>query len=370
METEFRLYMRTLAKGWWIIVVVTLLAVNVAILYSFVATPIYQAQVSFIISPNFSLVQDQDLLINSIDTLDRRSIVSTYSEVVSSNNLTQEALVELGITDPDIAEDYVFNVTVSPDANIIFLFVDGPDAYKVTDLANLVGNKALQYIREIYQIYDIRFLDPAVLPTEPIKPQPVQVILIGAVLGAMIGVGLVFFREQLNVSFDDLRARRMMDGATNTLNKETFERTVQQTLAENPEGVMSAGLFYFRGLEEYYDILPTTVINQILKKAASTIKAELRGTDKVGRWGELSFAVIMPNTPGQAAQNSLERIQGIINKPLTLDQNGDLPFSLKSHLGVASKAPDETSTTLFEHTEQALESAIENDIRSKLYGSM
>lgn len=370
METEFRLYMRTLAKGWWIIIVSTLLAVNVAILYSFVATPIYQAQVSFIVSPNFSLLQDQDNLIESINTLDRRSIVSTYSEIVISTNLSQEALLEEGITDLKVAEDYKFTVTVSPDANVIFLFVEGPDAYKVTDMANYIGNKAILYIQELYQVYDIRFLDPALLPTEPVKPQPVQVILIGAVLGAMIGVGLVFFREQLNISFDDLRARRMMDGATNTLNKETFERTLQQSLAENPDGIMSVGLFYLKGLEEYYDILPGTVVNQILRNTASIIKEELRGSDKVGRWGELSFAVMLPNTPGQAAQNSLERIQTIINKPLTLDQNGDLPFTLKSFLGIASKADVETSTALFEHTEQALEFAIENDVRSKLYGNM
>ena len=45
-----------------------------------------------------------------------------------------------------------------------------------------------------------RILDPANFPEKPFTPNPLKIIIFGCVLGIMGGVGLVVFREMLDVS--------------------------------------------------------------------------------------------------------------------------------------------------------------------------
>ena len=46
-----------------------------------------------------------------------------------------------------------------------------------------------------------KILDPAVLPEKPVKPDRNKILLIGAVAGLVIGLGLTWFRESLDQSF-------------------------------------------------------------------------------------------------------------------------------------------------------------------------
>jgi uncharacterized protein involved in exopolysaccharide biosynthesis len=47
----------------------------------------------------------------------------------------------------------------------------------------------------------IRIFEPARLPNRPYKPDPIEVLAIGALLGLAIGSGLVWFRESADRSF-------------------------------------------------------------------------------------------------------------------------------------------------------------------------
>ncbi len=46
-----------------------------------------------------------------------------------------------------------------------------------------------------------KILDPAVLPEKPVKPDRNKILLIGALLGIVLGIGLTWFRESLDQSF-------------------------------------------------------------------------------------------------------------------------------------------------------------------------
>jgi uncharacterized protein involved in exopolysaccharide biosynthesis len=51
-------------------------------------------------------------------------------------------------------------------------------------------------INEVMEFRDIRIIDKALAPDEPIKPRKMVNLAIGGILGLMLGVMLVFFREQ------------------------------------------------------------------------------------------------------------------------------------------------------------------------------
>jgi capsular polysaccharide biosynthesis protein len=46
-----------------------------------------------------------------------------------------------------------------------------------------------------------KILDPARLPEKPIKPDRNKILLMGAVIGLALGLGLTWFRESMDQSF-------------------------------------------------------------------------------------------------------------------------------------------------------------------------
>lgn len=67
------------------------------------------------------------------------------------------------------------------------------------DVYTLLQNR-LQEARILEAVDDasVRTVDPAILPTEPVKPRTLLNLLLGIVLGGLLGVGIAFLREYLD----------------------------------------------------------------------------------------------------------------------------------------------------------------------------
>src|SRR6185369_16907769 len=132
---EMRFYLRIIRKGWWLILIAALVAVNFSLVYSYYLTrPTYEAVARFIVSPNVQNIDSRDL-VNSLATLDKRSVISTYAEVLNSHEVIDKTLKLLGI-DPLQFKAYNTYVTVLPDANIIRFSVQGPNPQATATFAN------------------------------------------------------------------------------------------------------------------------------------------------------------------------------------------------------------------------------------------
>ena len=74
---EMRFYLRIIRKGWWLILITAIVALNLSLVYSYyVMKPTYEAVARFIVSPNLQNIESRDL-VNSLEALDKRSIIST-----------------------------------------------------------------------------------------------------------------------------------------------------------------------------------------------------------------------------------------------------------------------------------------------------
>src|SRR5512134_3648318 len=101
---EIKLYLRMLQRGWWIIVVTTLVAIIVTLIASYFATPIYRATTRFVISPSATFVAEGNNVLNSLATLDKRSIITTYAEVLNSPRIHRETFELLRLNEADLKE--------------------------------------------------------------------------------------------------------------------------------------------------------------------------------------------------------------------------------------------------------------------------
>jgi diguanylate cyclase (GGDEF)-like protein len=356
---EMRFYLRIIRRGWWLILIAALVAVNFSLVYSYyLTTPTYEAVARFIVSPNIQNIESRDL-VNSLEALDKRSIISTYAEVLNSHEIISNTLNTLGVNATQFSA-YKTYVTVLPDANIIRFSVQGPDPQVAAMLANGIGQKAIDFISNLYVIYNIEFLDQALVPVAPIQPKPLQNAGLALLVGLVVGVGLAVFRDQLASTFDRLGERNKIDYESLAYSRSYFERMVRQEVSGQPDGVLTFGIIYLNGIEDFYDSLPQAYINKIMRHVAETLKSQLRGNDIVGRWSNLEFGILLPSTDGASAEGRMMRVRQVLDRPFVLESGDEMEICLDAIIGLADRQGGESLAVLTEQAEKALDVAMQS----------
>lgn len=354
---EITLYLQAFRRGWWIIVLTLLVSTLVSLLISYFTPPVYQANSRFIISPNAGVFSNTWDIVSSLDTLDRRSIVNTYKELLASPTVYEQSPDIQALGSNVIGSDYELLVTVVPDTNILNLSVEGPDPLVVVAIANAIGREGLAYINELYPVYNFNVLEMAEIPTEPIRPEPLENAGLAAILGIVVGVVLAFSREQLQNTIDKMRERTIIDTPSSAYTRNYFERRLREEMNRQADANLSVGIINFRGLDEVSEILPQPILDRLINQLTQTLKSELRGRDIVGRWGPSQLSVLLPNTPNSAVEATFKRIQMYLTSPVLLDKAGDMVVIPDPCIGVVARDQFETDSELLKRAELATEKA-------------
>lgn len=356
---EARLYFHMLRRSWWIIVITMLAAVIASLVVSYLTTPTYQATSRFIVTPNPSLLTGgSNNMLNSLSTLDKRSIITTYAEVLNSQRIHTETLSLLQM-DPEQLSDYRFSSVPLPDANIIEFSVQGPDRDVVYVLANGISQHAVEYVHSLYQVYDLNVLDPVSMPTRPISPQPLRDSAIALVVGLALGVILALIRELLRTPLESFVQQRSLDEASLALNRRAFEQKLSE-IASGSTQDFSLCVVHLNGLAQYMHALPQSAVQRILRGITKVLRNQLRGNDLIGRWSEHDFIVLLADTPGNAAMNTMERVRMALSYPVPLDVSGDA-ILLDPQIGIVEYRVGDTAQSMLKNIQWALDVAKKNN---------
>jgi len=356
---EIKLYLRMLQRSWWVVILTALTAVFAALISSYFTAPIYRSSARYIVSPNpVFLGGEVDYnLIYSLDTLDKRTIITTYAEVLNSPRIYTESVALAGLQESDVI-GYSYLATVLPETNIIDFSVRGPDPKMVVLLTNSIGQHAVQYAENLYQIYDMSLLDPAAVPVDPISPQPLRDAGVAAVVGVALGVALALLRELLRAPIGNFMQQRKYDEMSLALNRLAFEENLKEiSFASTTDFCLC--FVHIEGLRDYLSVLPQPTLQNILQHVTAVLKNELRGNDLVGRWDELNFSVLLSDTPGGAAINTMQRVKLSLSAPIKMDISGE-SLELSPKIGIAEYRIGDTVPSLVSNTNWALEIAKKN----------
>lgn len=338
---ETKLYLQMLRKGWWIILLTALVAVNATLIYSTMVTPRFRATTKLLVSPDAEVMIDSQRTINSLDTLDNRSVVATYAEFMNSDKVYGEALESLGL-DKSQLTDFTRKSIILPDARVMEITVEGPDAKIAAALANAISEKGVNYIRKFYQVYDINPIDLAAAPTIPISPNPLRDALLALVFGIILGSALAILNEQIRIPFEALRQARFLDTDSQAYNRRHFDRLLELEMmrCRSKSDVFSLGLVRLDGLSDFIDNVPQVILQKILQGVTKNLKQDLKGNDVIGRWNETSFAILLPSTPYNAANTIIGRLREKLSEPLQFN-GGDEKIRLEPYVGVARSKENE-----------------------------
>ena len=351
---ELKLYFQMLKRGWWIILLTMLTALVGALGASYLVTPKYEAKARFIVSPSSDLINRSDV-VSSLNALNNQTVAYTFNEVLSSDRIYTNTLTALKIQPQDL-KDYTYKATVVSNSSVMEVSVIGPNAQTAAKLANTLGSETIKFVSSFNQVYTYNFLDIAVPPTVMYSPKPLFNAGIAIVIGLIVGVFLALIIDQIRLPLDVFRKRFSYDSLTGEYNKKYFTRCVEDELAQKPDDPLSIAIIELLGISDLIDTLPMASLQKIFQNVTETLHQELRGNDIIGRWNDISFIVMLPNTSGLAAHRIFERIYQSIIKNIALGKF-DIPLNLDPHIGVSEYGNNITAQDLFNRASDTVEQA-------------
>ncbi len=196
MDINLHQYLKGFQQYWWLIPAIVLLSVGLGLAYSLSQTPLYEAKATLIVSSN-QAIDDTGDFIDSFNTLARNtSVAITACEILESQTIQDQAALLLGIPVETVSL-YRTGCVVLPDSTVLQLRVQGRSPELAADLANAIGTKGIVYISNLYEVVDLRLLDPAEADTTPVSPNHLTNVTLSAIIGLAGAVGFIVLRETL-----------------------------------------------------------------------------------------------------------------------------------------------------------------------------
>jgi len=331
---EFRHYLKVILKGWWLVLPALLSSLIAALVFTYSQTPIYRTSATFVVSPSANLSTIGDV-VRGLDTLTKRdSILSTYAAIATSRFVRSEIDQELNLT-PTQKENLNISGELIQPTNIIEILVesDDPDLAKTT--AILVGEKTIEYVGNLYELYDIKPLDPPYAPRRPSKPDIVQNLLLAGILGLLVGVGLAFLLTYLRSSQEEVVGINIIDSETGVYNQRYFTQRlgVELSRAKRHQYALSLAMMNIEQLDMVRD---ESMRNEALRQVILFLTKHLRQEDLVARFKDDSFALLLPDTNGPDATRLLEGLQTRLQwKTFELSESG-IKLNLSASFGIVA----------------------------------
>ncbi|CCH85938.1 Lipopolysaccharide biosynthesis protein [Modestobacter italicus] len=200
-------YLRVLRRGWWVVVLLTLLGAGAAIAASFATTPAYYARATVVVA-TVGDASPGDLQQGNVFAMQR---TPTYADLATTATVLDRAAATLGAgTDTEDLRRSVTSVA-RPETAIIDIEASGSDAALVAERANAVA-EALTVEAQVLDApgvaspVQLTVVEPAAQPEVATTPRPRNNLLIGIVVGLVLGLAIVVVADAL-----DTRIRTFAD---------------------------------------------------------------------------------------------------------------------------------------------------------------
>lgn len=182
-------------RSWLIILIIWVACLITTAFFVSRQDAIYTTSTTLVVWPQEENATFREIA-DSLDTLDRRSVMATYAKIISSRTVLEKTRKREEFADKKM-KSYKTRTFVLPDTNILRISVYGPDPQLAADFANAVAKQASRYVKRYSDMYQLKLLDPAVPPHRPVKPDMPRSLNVGAVLGLILAFGVALLLELL-----------------------------------------------------------------------------------------------------------------------------------------------------------------------------
>lgn len=358
---ELRVYLNILLKKWWIVLPTFLITLTAGIVFTYTQSAVYRATATYVVVPSSAFGSVKDFA-GGLDMLGRRDeIATTFAEIASSQQIKKLALDALSL---ESGRNYLVSSKLRAGTNILEFTVEGPDPIVVRDLANAVGVTTEEYVKGSYEIFSLRALDEATVPTGRVSPNISLYLSLTTILGLVLGAGLAFLSAYLETPLDPIPDFNIVDKQTGIYNKEYFLRrlSVEMVRAKRNRYPLSVALMRIDKLGLLNGLNSAKIHAELLHQVATLTKQYLREEDILAYFEKDTFAILLPDMTGENAKAVVEYLQARVGWIPLQSANNGTKFNLKGIIGVTTYNHNGTSRDdLVNQASRALQMAEVND---------
>ena len=287
--------------------------------------------------PAAALTQDLGEQRASLGTLsDQPTIVNTYAEIAQSQSIIKGAWDQGGLS-PAQAEAFTISASVLHSTNILVIDVTGPDPILVEKLASAVSQRTLDYVAKLYEVYDLKPLDPATVPDKPANLNEKFNLALGALLGLGVGILFAFLAESLRMPLGQIEQMSIVDTHTGAYKSSYFLRRLREEIsrARRVQRPFVVGMMGLENIDELSDDLHPNARYVVLKQVVGLLRQALPEENLVAHWRDSILALLMPDCDPDTAQKILQRVQTKLAwTPFEIGDTG-FKLNLTTHVGIA-----------------------------------
>jgi len=180
-------------------------------------------------------------------------------------------------------------------------------------------------------------------------------VLLWSVLGVIVLALMVYIRAQrVRLRGEEEKAQRLAraDALTELGNRRAFDEALETEMArsERARSTFSVGLVDIDGLKRINDEFGHLDGDRCLRQVAQAVKRTMRGGDRGFRWGGDEFALLLPDTDHEGAEQAAARLASDVLNTCCDPQGQPLSVSW----GAAETTPGMTADELLARSDLAL----------------
>ncbi|MHB8626580.1 MAG: Wzz/FepE/Etk N-terminal domain-containing protein [Aggregatilineales bacterium] len=358
---ELRHYAQILVKRWWLIVPLTLIALTISLVISFRQPPVYQVTSTYVTRLDGQLGSIGDTLYG-LDTLTARtSIFSTYCQVMTSQNVREDAIKLIGLDKSNVdLTPYTVNCNVLPDTNVLLLIVQGPSPTLTTRLNEAIGLAGMARSDSLYRFFGLQPLDPATAAPPLAIGNRLQIDLLGGILGLTVGISLAFALEYFRSPTERMDMLAIRDPQLGIYNKRYFQQRLAEEInrARMRNRPISVALLRLVPTEDFV-LLPEDAQKTMARSAVMYMNEAMPELGMIASLGNMTFAILLPETPATDARNFIANLHEKLRVQLFVAGDYHATFNALTGLVEASGGALDPKSMVAKATE-ALQTAEES----------
>lgn len=196
---ELKDYYRLIIRHLPTVIVSTIVGTLIAGLYSFLATPVYQAKAQLFVSTPSSALDVSALVQGSSFSQQR---VKSYAQIINGPTTLEPVIKNLGLNISSEKLAKQITATAPLDTVLINITVSNKDKYLAARIANAVGNQfaitanTLESTNAVEtNSIKVTMVKTATVPTSPYSPKKALNLILGLILGFGLGLGIAILRQ-------------------------------------------------------------------------------------------------------------------------------------------------------------------------------
>jgi capsular polysaccharide biosynthesis protein len=376
---DLRSFFRIIPKRWWIAVLALIITTVLTALFAYSQPLVYEATSSFVLKPRTELITAEEDIVRAIDTISNRlEINTTFAEVASSKLIFDNAISALDLTKNE-ASNLSIESQVLPGTNVLEIIARGGSPDLVQNLANAVGQETLNYVRNLYDVFELQALEEAVIPSQPSEPNRPLLMIIGVIFGLLLGISSIFLSGLVQPEKEDVKYFDIIDHESGAFNRPYFLMRLREEMARAQKYRYPLAISLIKIKFSIFEVSSDpswTIFDAFENEFSSKIRLEalritavliqqyLRDEDVLAHYDDVVYAIMFPNMTGDSAQ---EFVEELCTKIASINQGVLKSRGVNGTAGVTASLDDEITIDEFlANASFALVSA-ENDSLEKVY---